>query len=67
MTAPVSIKETLTKNPVTLATALVSAAWVVSMILRAAKPDLPFGPAADGLATTMAGYYFVDKGKKGTP
>ena len=67
MTSPESLKATLTKNPVTLATALVSAAWMLSMILRAKNPELPFGPAADGLMTTMSGYYFVDKGKKGTP
>ncbi len=66
MTAP-SLKETLTRNPVTAFTALASVAWMLSMILRAKNPELPFGPAADGLATTMAGYYFVDKGKKGTP
>jgi hypothetical protein len=67
MTSPESLKATLTKNPVTAFTALASVAWMLSMILRAAKPDLPFGPAADGLMTTMAGYWFTDKGKKTAP
>jgi hypothetical protein len=45
-------------------TAGATVAWMLSMVLRAVKPDLAFGPAADGLMTTIVAFYFNDKGKQ---
>jgi len=62
-TASEKLIAAITKSPATTLTAGATVVWALTYVIRAIRPEVPIGGAADSIMTTIVAWYFSDKTK----